>query len=88
MYHKPSGTQRPRPFEQAIVRRNNTFDVAVSKFPLNAKGQEIMPWCVGSAVLCRGQPGIIEKFASGAYSTKEGDASSSGGCTVAFEFDG
>eukprot|EP00966_Prymnesium_polylepis_P171952 3976256-Prymnesium_polylepis.1 len=87
-YHKPSGTQRPRAFEQATTRRNQTFDVAASKFPLNAKGQEIMPWCVGSTVLCRGQRGTIEKFASGVYSTKAGYASSVGGCTITFDADG
>eukprot|EP00966_Prymnesium_polylepis_P156872 3624866-Prymnesium_polylepis.1 len=47
-----------------------------------------MPWCVGSAVLCRGQPGTITSFASGVYSSKQEYASSAGGCTIAFEMDG
>mmetsp|Transcript_4852 Transcript_4852/g.10690 ORF Transcript_4852/g.10690 Transcript_4852/m.10690 type:complete len:144 (-) Transcript_4852:451-882(-) len=87
-YHKATKTQRPRAYEQAVTRRNESFDVAMRKFPLNNKGIEIMPWCVGSAVLCRGQLGTIEKFASGAYSTKEEYASSAGGCTIAFEVGG
>lgn len=85
-YHKASGTKRPRAFNQAISRRAE-FDRVAARFPVDAKGREIMPWCVGNEVLCRGQPGIIQAFASGVSSTKEGYASA-GGCTIAFEVDG
>ena len=86
-YDKKSGKERPRAFEQCIVRRNEVFDVHAARYPLNSKGQETMPFFVGDKVLCRRQLGIIHSFASGVYLSKEGYASS-GGCTIAFEVDG
>lgn len=81
------GIPRPRAFQKAITRRE-AFDKYVARFPTDKSGHEIMPWCVGSAVLCRGQPGIIEKFASGVLSTREDYAGSVGGCSIRFEVDG
>ena len=65
-------------------------DEHTSKFPLDSKGCEVMPFCVGSSVLVgsRGQLGTISKFASGVLSTKPGYASSIGGCTICFEAEG
>eukprot|EP00966_Prymnesium_polylepis_P321259 7377564-Prymnesium_polylepis.1 len=63
-YHKPSGTQRPRAYEQAVSRRA-LIDAHYTRHPLNTRGQETTPFFVGSAVLCRGQLGTISHFASG-----------------------
>eukprot|EP00966_Prymnesium_polylepis_P189901 4400550-Prymnesium_polylepis.1 len=77
-YHKASGTQRPRVYEQAVVRRS-AHDAHFAAHPLDAKGRETTPWAVGDAVLCRGQPGTLHALGSG---------NRLGGCTVAFEVDG
>ena len=60
-----------RPYEAATRARFN-MDTHYYKFPLDQKGQEIMPFCIGSCVLCGGarQLGVIASFASGVYATK------------------
>ena len=77
-YHKASGTQRPRVYEQAVTRRS-AWDAQVAAHPLDAKGCEMTPWAVSDAVLCRGQPGTLHALGSG---------DRLGGCTVAFEVEG
>ena len=79
----------PRPYEQA-TRQRKKFDEMVARFPMDKLGNEIMPFCVGSSVLCggRSQQGEIVKFASGAYAAKPGYAAAVGGCTVSFEAEG
>ena len=67
-YHKPSGQHRARAFEQCVSRRA-VVDAHLARFPLNAKGLETAPFCVGDAVLCRAQPGVLDSFASGAFSS-------------------
>ena len=78
-----------RPYEAATRARFN-MDTHYYKFPLDQKGQEIMPFCVGSCVLCGGggQLGEIASSASGVYATKLGYANAVGGCTVSFEAEG
>ena len=88
-WDKVKKVYKPRPYEMATCRRFN-FDAHYDRFPLDNRGNEIMPFCVGSSVLCGrgGQPGEIASFASGVYATKVGYSSCIGGCTVSFEAEG
>ena len=80
----------PRPFEQS-TRRRMRLDEHIDKFPLDKFGNEIMPFCVGSSVLCGnssgGNLGEIASFDSGVLSTRPGYAGASG-CTIIFQADG
>ena len=61
-YHKASKTQRPRAYEQCVVRRA-VIDAYDTRHPLNLQGKETTPFYVGDTILCRGQPGTISSFA-------------------------
>jgi hypothetical protein len=85
-YHKASKMQRPRAYEQCVMRRA-VIDAYDTCHPLDLKGNETTPFFVGDSILCRGQPGTISSFASGVYLSKE-EYASSGGVTIAFEMNG
>ena len=85
-YHKASKMQRPRAYEQCVMRRA-VIDAYDTCHPLDLKGNESTPFFVGDSILCRGQPGTISSFASGVYLSKE-EYASSGGVTIAFEMNG
>ena len=50
-FHKPSGTRKPRAFDQCITRCS-VWDWEDKRRLLNAKGRELSQWFVGSTVLC------------------------------------